>query len=391
MKTMLWDLAFRPWFLLASMSSMASISVWLLYLNGHSDYIAHLTLSPAVWHAHEMIFGFAALVAVAFLLTAAQTWTGKRSLNGKPLIILSILWIIIRILLWSQNNHLTLWIITTQTLWWLCCIAALGRVLISANNRRNYIFLPLLSTMMLLNIGILYADIHGDTALALHLARVVILLFGLLVGIIGGRVIPFFTAKGLANSTGGNTPIPTPWLDRLIPAVSIIGIIVFMSSHFIALPIIPSLLMISAGLLHLCRLRYWNSFATIFSIMPVPLLWSLHISYSLLGIGLIALGTSYFTHAIPFNDAIHIITIGTIGAMILAMMSRVSLGHTGRPLILSRNISYAFSVIFIATLARFTLPLFNLPVLGWNISGIFWLLGFSLFVYRYTPILTKDN
>ncbi len=383
----LWHLPFRAWFLLASIHALISMSAWLLYTNGSSDYIHHLILSPAVWHAHEMTFGFAALVAVAFLLTAAQTWTGTRSLNGTPLIAITVLWIIIRVLLWQPDSARSYTLIIAQGGWWLCCIAVLARVLITTNNRRNYLFLPLLSTMMLLNIGMLYADMHNNTPLALHIAHTIILLFGLLISIVGGRVIPFFTAKGTNNVS----IIATPKLNIAIASVSIIGIAIFMASHVINPPISPAVFMISAGLLHLLRLRYWFRRA----VLAVPLLWSLHIAYGLLGIGLLVLGGSYFIASIHFSNALHIITIGTIGAMILSMMSRVSLGHTGRALIVPRTMNYAFICLFIAAFTRFILPSLtpyvdlDLTITGWNISGLFWMVALSCFTYYYAPILIK--
>ncbi|CAH0992080.1 hypothetical protein SIN8267_02195 [Sinobacterium norvegicum] len=379
----LWDLPFRPWFLLAALSSVASIIAWSLWLNGRLAGDALGGLTPVIWHIHEMLFAFGATVAAGFLLTAAQTWTGKRGMNGTLLIVLSVVWLVVRALLISDNNHALIAAIVVQSVWWLAVIGYLGWMVVSSRNRRNYLFVPLLTTMMLLNIAVLYSDISGNSALALHLSRTAILLFGIIVGIVGGRVIPFFTGRGADQAKVTETPN----LDRWILPTAILGTAVFFFGGILSLPLSPAILMIAAGTLHLIRLGYWDSWAT----RNTPLLWSLHLSYLALGLGLILLGLSYATDAIRFADALHLITVGTIGAMILAMMARVSLGHTGRPLKPHVSINIAFGLILLAAIARVLLPLLGQPLWAWDISAGLWITAFALFLWRYTPILLSQR
>ncbi|WP_083804827.1 NnrS family protein [Shewanella benthica] len=331
-------------------------------------------ISPLIWHIHEMLFGFGATIAVGFLLTAAQTWTKIRSFNGLVLLLLTGIWLAVRVLLLSNSVNLQL-----LALWWLVSIGYLAYMVIRAKSRRNYPFIPLLSAMMLLNLAFLLADIFGDTALALHLSRSAILMFGLLVGIVGGRVIPFFTERG----ADGAQVKATPLVDKLLPIVTLLGVFVFFSGHFIALPFTPAAPLIAAGILHLRRLYCWDPIST----RKVPLLWSLHASYLALGLGLLLLGASYLTDAIRFADALHLITIGTIGGIILAMIARVSLGHTGRALEPHASLNIAFALILFGALARFILPLFQQASLGWDIAAASWIIAFSLFLWHYTPIL----
>ncbi|MFT5789824.1 MAG: hypothetical protein ACI8SJ_001943 [Shewanella sp.] len=375
----LWDLAFRPWFLAAALSSVVSIAVWLLFLHGQLPGLATAGLSPVIWHIHEMLFGFGATIAVAFLLTAAQTWTNRRSINGLPLIMLTLIWLSVRALIWSADPNLLMLAVALQATWWLVSIAYIASMVIKANSNRNYQFIPLLLAMMSLNIGFLLADINGHTELALHLSRSAILLFGLLVGIIGGRVIPFFTGRGAENAEVKATPL----LDKLLPIATLLGVTVFFTGYFIQLPFTPAPLLILAGVLHLLRLLNWDSIAT----LKVPLLWSLHGSYLALALGLIALGLSYHIELLRFADALHLITIGTIGAMILAMIARVSLGHTGRALKPHFSINIAFMLILLGALARVTLPLMQQPILAWDISALCWIVAFSLFIWHYTTVL----
>lgn len=375
----IWDLSFRPWFLAASGLSILSLAIWLLYLNGQFTGFSSTGISPLVWHIHEMLFGFGATIAVAFILTAAQTWTKVRSINGAGLALLTGIWLTVRVLLLSSSVKWQLLAIVLQALWWLISISYLAYMVISAKSSRNYQFVPLLTMMMSLNIAFLLAEQFGDTALALHLSRSAILLFGLLVGIVGGRVIPFFTGRGAKKSHVK----ATPKLDNLLPIITVSGIAVFFSGYFVSLPFTPATLLILAGCLHLLRLYYWDPLST----LKVPLLWSLHVSYFALGLGLILLGASYLTETLRFADALHLITIGTIGGMIIAMIARVSLGHTGRSLKPAPSMSIAFALILIGAIARFVLPLMQLPLWGWDISAITWIAAFCIFLWHYTPIL----
>ncbi len=377
----IWDLSFRPWFLAASFLSVLSLAIWLLYLNGQFMGFSSTGISPLVWHIHEMLFGFGATIAVAFILTAAQTWTKVRSINGASLALLTGIWLSVRVLLLSSSTKWQLVAIALQTLWWLISIGYLAYMVISAKSVRNYQFVPLLTMMMSLNIAFLLAEHFGDTQLALHLSRSAILMFGLLVGIVGGRVFPFFTSRGAKNSQVQ----ATPWLDKLLPLTTVCGIIIFFSGYFLSLPFTPAAMLILAGSLHILRLYYWDPLST----YKVPLLWSLHASYLALGAGLILLGASYFTEALRFADALHLITIGTIGGMIIAMIARVSLGHTGRALQPHTLMSIAFGLILFGAITRFVLPLLQQAQWGWNLSAFAWIVAFSIFLWHYTPILFK--
>lgn len=378
-----WELAFRPWFITATLSSVISMGLWLMYLHGQFTGLSSQGLTPVIWHIHEMLFGFGATIAVAFLLTAAQTWTNRRSINGLPLIVLTLIWLSVRGLLWSSNSNLLMLAVALQATWWLISIAYIANMVFRANSNRNYQFIPLLFTMMTLNICFLLADINGYTELALHLSRTMILLFGLLVGIIGGRVIPFFTGRGADNAHVKATPL----LDKLLPIVTLLGVSVFFTGYFVNLPFTPAPLLILAGILHLLRLLNWDSIAT----LKVPLLWSLHASYLALALGLITLGLSYHIDFLRFADALHLITIGTIGAMILSMIARVSLGHTGRALKPHFSINIAFMLMLFGALARVILPLAQQPILAWDISALCWIIAFSLFIWHYTSILLSPK
>jgi len=383
------DLPFRSYFLLAVICSMLALGIWVSYLNGYFS-LANNGISPLAWHIHEMLFGFAATVAVGFILTAAQTWTGKASIKGLPLLAFILLWLMIRVCLLVNQPSTIILAVVLQSLWWLSSIIVFSRLVLATKNRRNYLFIPLLLCLMSLNITLLLVDFNGYGELTRHIARTSVLMFCLLMGILGGRIIPFFTVSG-ANLAAIKAPT---WISSLLTAASILGILVFFSTAFIDLPFSPAGLMITAGLLHLIRQSYWRSMATI----NIPLLWSLHLAYFSLGLGLILLGMSYlplnyllpeyFKLSISFGDALHLITIAAMALMIFAMMSRVSLGHTGRALKPSKLVSWLFYLIMLSALARTFLPVIQQPVLAWNISALAWIFASLLFLKVYLPILT---
>jgi uncharacterized protein involved in response to NO len=374
----LWSIAFRPLFLSAAVFTTLCMCAWLAYLSGFSQHLGSITLSPVVWHLHEMIFAFGGACAMGFLLTAAQNWTGLRSAHGASLIALCLLWWCARISLW---NDAVLLHIILQSSWWLLGAGILARLLVRRRSQRNYIFIPILFALGLLDASTLAFSLTSNHLISLHLGRTAVLLFGVLMSIVGGRVIPMFTR----NATGSSKVAQTAKLDALVLATSLIGLLSFLASAFTSTFIPPSWLMMAAGLLHLVRLAQWDSWAT----RSNPLLWSLHMSYFCLGTGLILLGLSDYITQLTFAEALHVIAMGSIGGMILAMISRVSLGHTGRPLQASTGMALAFLLVFIATLSRLALSLMNYTQEAWLLSGVLWISAFSIFIVSFYPILTR--
>ncbi len=385
------DLPFRSYFLLAVACSMVALGIWAAYFNGYFTFSEH-GISPLAWHIHEMIFGFGATVAVGFIITAAQTWTGQPSIKGLQVLAFVGIWLLVRVALVVNLPSTIIVAIVLQSFWWLGSIIVFTRLVLKSSNRRNYLFIPLLSALMLLNIALLLLDFNGYHELTRHIARTSVLMFCLLMGILGGRVIPFFTVSGAKLD-----PIKAPsWLTPLLTITSILGVLTFFSSAFIDLPFSPAVLMITSGLLHLIRQGYWRSFAT----RNIALLWSLHFANLSLGLGLILLGLSYFSAqsieyfsvSISFGEALHLITIAAMGLMIFAMMCRVSLGHTGRALIPSKLVSWVFFLIIFSAFTRAILPtITSQPLLAWNISALAWLIAGLLFLKVYLPILTAKK
>lgn len=377
----LFALVFRPFFLAGACWAVIAIAIWALWFSGLLAW--QLAIPPSLWHAHEMLFGFGAVVAVGFLLTAAQNWTGLPSLSGKPLLLLSLLWLTARLSLLFSAFLPLLWLfMLAQLLWWCGAIYSLASLLVRAKSRNNYLFIPLLSVMALMNAGFIYTTFTQQFAIASHLSHSVILLFCMMMGIVGGRVIPFFTARAL-----GLQQQKTLLLDKMLLPLSIFGTALFLLGFFIELPLKAGWIMLLLGTLHLLRLMYW----TPGKIWQVPLLWSLQLSYLALALGLLLLGISDLTALIPFKDVLHLLSISAMAGMILAMMARVSLGHTGRALQVGKMLSVAFGLLLLAGPLRMLAALSGFPLLFWQASAVLWLSAFAIFMWFYWPVLTQPR
>lgn len=376
-----WSLAFRPFFLLGALWAVIALIVWALWFSGHWPH--SFVLPPSLWHAHEMIFGFAAMIAVGFLLTAVQTWTGLRSAHGVWLIMLSGLWIVARISGLSSTAPWGLGLfICSQLLWWLGVIGCFSYQVIKARNTSNYILIVLLGGLFSLNL-IFFALVNEQAyVMASQLVQSAVLLFCVLITVIGGRVIPFFTARALNRAQVKHTRF-----DLVLLVFSLLAVALFIIQFFTPVSTLTAIVLIVLGVGHLWRLGQW--FAQ--GVWAVSLLWSLHFAYLAMAIGLSLVGISLLTSCLPLKDSLHLISISAISAMILSMMSRVSLGHTGRALVVSRGISAAFALLLVAGFVRVFASLSEQVLLFWQLSAWLWSAAFILFFVYYWPVLTKPR
>ncbi|WP_431686598.1 NnrS family protein [Hahella sp. NBU794] len=371
-------LAFRPFFLFGALFSVAAIAYWILLLNGSAPWLT--AMSPVVWHGHEMLFGFGGAIVVGFLLTAVQTWTGLPSVKNKALATLVLLWLTARVAFFLGGDALRLAIVA-EILWWALSALAFINLLVRSGNHRNLIIAPVLILMATLDIASIAAS---DAGLALHLLNTGVLMMGVLITLLGGRVIPFFTQRGL-----GIDAITTPgWLEKALALLTPLTALAFFNERFLpSLTLVVAMLLLATGALQLLRIAHWRSLKT----FGAPLLWSLHLSYLTLALGQTGMGLSLLSQGVHFADALHLVTVGAIGGMILAMMSRVSLGHTGRPLQPPALMSWAFALILAAAVVRAGLPLLMSAPAAWRISAALWALAYLLFVIHYAGILNAPR
>ena len=376
----LFRLGFRPFFLLGALFSCLAMLGWLGQLNNW--FVLPGIGNPIWWHAHEMLFGFGAAIVAGFLLTAVQNWTAHPGVRSWPLALIVGLWVLPRCLLpWLGEDNLIL--MALDLAWLPLCAWFLAKPVIMTRQWRNLFFVPLLLIMTLLNgASWLWRD---EWSAVEHLLITTVLLFTTLIAVMGGRVIPFFTARG----TGQEKAPPSPWLER--GALASLWLILLLwllpDSWTNSLYMVP-LYIVAAGL-HLGRQLRWRPGTT----LAQPLLWSLHLAYLFIPLGLLALAAHAAGLPLSLSLASHLLSAGCMGTMILGMIARVSLGHSGRALHVGRRITLAFALVILSAFMRVLLPLYwpSLTMTGWNLSGWSWIAAYGLFVWVYTPILTRPR
>jgi len=372
----LFRLGFRPFFLVGTVFGVISILVWSLILIGKMTLPSQLPAS--IWHGHEMLFGFSGAIMLGFLLTAVQNWTGQPGLKGKNLACLFTLWLMARLALFALPAELFWLTFILEISWMPLAAIALAKAVILTKQWKNLFFVPLLTIMSLLNAVSLLAIQSYNYFIAQQAIWSMLFLVLFIIAVMGGRVIPFFTAKG----TGTEKATLILALEYLCLApLLILAILVWLPS----LGAFSVPLTLLAGSANLVRLIRWKPLLT----LPIPLLWSLHLSYFLLSIGLVFYAAGLIIPAVNSTSMIHLSAIGGIGGVILAMISRVSLGHTGRALNPSKWMSVAFIATALSALARVVLPYLmpNLPSMAYAISALFWCSAFTLFIIFYAKML----
>jgi uncharacterized protein involved in response to NO len=371
---------FRPFFLFAAVFASLIVPVWLLVMSGVLREDAYLV--PLVWHAHEMVFGFATAVLAGFLLTAVGNWTQRETLVGPPLMGLACLWAAGRLAM-LLAGALPRAVPAVVDLAFLPALAlALARPLIAARNGRNFVMLAVIGALFVANL-----DVHLD-ALGIafrgsgrHACLVAVDILVLLILVIAGRVFPMFTR----NATGDETVRSS----RLLDISSVLGMGALTVVDVVTPDgVVAAVASGAVGVLAGARAWGWRSRR----VLSHPLLWILHLGYAWVPAGLLLRAASAWT-TIPGSAATHALTAGAIGSLTLGMMARVALGHTGRPLVAPRGMSIAFAAVTMAAVVRVVLPLvLRGPYYAELVlSGAMWTAAFLIFVAVYAPILSRPR
>ncbi len=331
------------------------------------------------WHSHEMIFGYAVAVISGFLLTAVRNWTGRTTAQGAALLALAALWLAGRVVPW-MTIVLPPWLIAFVDAAFLpALLVALASPLWASRQRHNLIFIPWLALLAAANVlvhlqalGITEDTARVGTSMGLNLIL-------LLIAIIGGRVIPFFTERAIEGVRTRR------W--RLVEALALISVVAFLVADLIdPRPLVFAVIAAAAAGIHGLRLAGWYSKG----IWSVPLLWILHVGYAWLVVGF-ALQALVVAGMVAPPLGVHAFTAGAIGVMTLGMMARVALGHTGRPLQPVRSVVLAFVLVNGAAVVHVGFPLIAPSQYSVWIaaSGVLWVAAFVLFIRVYGPILTR--
>lgn len=387
----LFSWGFRPFFLAAGAYAAIAMTAWLTWIAIHasSGALTYITISepPHLWHAHEMIYGFATAAAAGFLLTAIPNWTGADRYQGTPLMMLFALWFAGRVVMWF-TAHLPAGLVAVVDMAFIpALVASAARQLFIRPAARNLIFIVLLGVLIAGNTMFHLARIGTAPGWESAGVRLGLFVFVLMIGIIGGRIIPAFTHNAL-NKRGIRDAMPQRF--ALLDAASLVSIVLFILAAISGLP--PAVLgtvALAAALVNTVRMALWRPD----KVLREPILWVLHLGYAWLVLGLFLAGAASFWDAVGEVAMLHAFGTGAIGTMILAVMSRASLGHTGRPLTASPTTAAAYVLVSVAAALRVfgaaAFPqLYNEVMLA---AGLAWIAAFVIFTAVFAPILTRPR
>jgi uncharacterized protein involved in response to NO len=384
-KLVLFQAGFRPFFLLAGLDGVANMAAWLwVYLR--PETWPESAIPAMYWHAHEMLFGFVGAAIAGFLLTAVPNWTGRPPYRGAMLWLLSGLWLGGRIAMLPFTIFPSAVSAVTVLLFFPALGLAVAPALVQSRAYRNLPFLGLL--FLLFAAELCFQGSFGippelGQHIGLYAALDIILV---MIAIIGGRIVPNFTRNALTRQ--GVTAIvqSRPWVDRGAILSLLLMVALDMAMPLSKVSGVASLL---AALFHMMRLGQWQGHRT----LRDPLLWALHLGYGWLVLGLALKAAALLSGIMAADKWLHALTVGTIGTMILAVMSRAALGHSGRALVAPRPMSFAFLLVSAAAISRVAFPAAFPEQYDQIIalSGALWLAAFAIYLTVYTPILLKPR
>lgn len=371
----LWQLGFRPFYLLASIFASMSIALWGAQYAG---WLSAPYLRGPLWHAHEMVFGFTLAVMTGFLFTAVRNWTSRPTPTGVALAMLAALWLAGRVLVLTPYAMASA---VTNTAFPLAVALGIGMALAKSGNRHNLFLVVLLVAMAAAELATHLASrgfVPFSGWLGVQAALDIVLI---VMTLLGGRVIPMFTRNSVRDANVRSNAL----LERVVP----LSVAAVLFADLIPLPaLLVTLVLAVAAIAQAARLAMWSSWRT----LHVPMVWILHAGYFWI-VAHLVLRTLSAIGLVPAPLATHALTVGAIGALTLGMMTRTARGHTGRPIVADFYEMLAFVLITAAALARVAVPLampttYRLAVI---VSACLWSLAYAIYAVRYWPILTRPR
>ncbi|MEO8882912.1 MAG: NnrS family protein [Devosia sp.] len=371
---------FRPFFLLAGIFATVAMVVWIGALSGYWEIGGRA--GPIDWHAHEMLFGYASAALCGFALTAVPNWTGQLPVSGLPLLGLVVVWLAGRAAMAAPGLLGEGPSAIIDCLFLPALTFVVAREVIAGRNWKNLRVAIGITVLAALNATFHIVVLEGWNEMSV--IRLAVSLYVVLISHIGGRIVPSFTRNYLAKAGASRFPRKMGRLDHLALLATLAACVLW---SFFPEGLATAAMATIAAILQGMRLAGWRGWAT----TAEPLLLVLHVGYGFIPIGLLAIaGAAMGVLAEP--SALHLLTVGGAGMMTLAVMTRASRGHTGRPLTASRTtaVSYLllFAVAVLRPLAEF-LPAYYHGIL--DFSGLAWILAYGLFVVEHAPMLLRPS
>ena len=373
------SLGFRPLYIAGCAWSLISIAIWIFaptQLTG--------TLNGVAWHAHEMLWGFVATIAVGFLLTASATWTGHNPMQGKPLAFLVAIWLAARLGYLVPSEWMFYAAVTLETAFFLLAAHRLMRVVLKSPNRRNDGLPFLVAGLGVINLLYLIANIQGDYAVLMQQFNLGLVCMAMVALLIGRRVIPFFSMRMVPG-------LDIPMLTRsghLQLAISAVAILLGMVGQ----NVLMGYALAGAGLIGLFQLICWKPLA----VSHKPMLWILYLGYGMLASGLVVASLHFSGLLAQAVDRpatfVHIIGMGGFGVMIIGMVTRTALGHLGRALQLDTSMLLSYYLVVLAVVLRL-LALYpsTLMTFALQASAVCWIAAMALYLWRFVPMLIRPR
>ncbi len=375
-----WSYGFRPFFLGAALWACAAMVLWLGLLSGFWSFADNY--GAIAWHAHEFLFGYVTAVMTGFLLTAIPNWTGRFPLQGRPLLALFLLWLAGRIAMLATDQIGVGAAAVIDCAYPLTLTAVIFREIITGKNWRNLRVTILVALVALADV-VFQAEVlvYGAPNYGLRLACAAIV--GLIM-VVGGRITPSFTNNWLARQNSEKLPAPLGRFDMATIALAAAALVVWIAAPGWSG---TAVLLIAAAIGQAARLARWAGERT----WREPILLVLHLGYAFVPLGALMLGLSIlWPDVMPPSGALHAWTTGAMGTMTLAVMTRATLGHTGRDVTTTPATMVIYAAILVAAVARVAAPL--VPALYSEmlvLAGLGWIVAFGTFALLYGPMLLR--
>ncbi|MDA0305978.1 MAG: NnrS family protein [Proteobacteria bacterium] len=384
---------FRPFFLFAGLYAVLAMAAWMAWIGLYAGQTQALWIRtdfpPVQWHAHEMLFGYAAAALAGFLLTATPGWTGEKPVSGLPLALLAGLWLLGRGAVWFSATLSPSLVAAMDLAFWVFLLFLVFKTL-KGGAFRHVVFFVILGLLTAAN-GMVHLQHLGLTDNTMQAAHLLALdSYIVLIVVIGGRIVPSFTRNALRRE-GDADPLPLgDWprvfIDRGAMVLTLALLVADLAAPGAS---IVGWIAIAAAIANGVRLAGWKGWR----ILDQPILWIVHLGYLWLVVGLALKGYANLSDAYSETTALHVLTVGAIGSMTLGIMTRAGLAHTGRPLQAPPAITVAYVILSLATIFRVAGPMwwpeyYNAAMMA---AGAGWCLTFAIFVGVFWPILTRPR
>lgn len=381
----IFTLGFRPFFFFGALYAAVLVTIWVPWFFGYIEVPS--ALSPVVWHAHELLFGYVAAIVAGFLLTSVPNWTGRLPVVGWPLATLFAFWLMGRLVLAFSANLPPLAVALLTLVFPVALVVVIGREIMSGENWRNLKILVVFGVFIGAQALFHYEFWrYGDVEYADRLAIGTIVM---LLSIVGGRVVPSFTTNWLRRLGPGPLPVPFGRYDKLVMVVGALALVgwVLRAKMSDNLAVGAGAVLMLAGVLHFVRLGRWQVLRT----LKAPIVTVLHVGYGFVPVGFLLSGYAMVFDQFEVATAgVHAWTVGAVGMMTLAVMTRATRGHSGQELTAPPTTVAIYAAVFVAAIARICAALSpEYSTMLMSVAGIGWVLAFLGFVVIYGPMLWR--